>query len=151
MSADPHDVILDAGEIEVSSSDDGGDASDSEAESVLSYVAPIAHSVTLNRSKRGNAGSGMALQIAKAIADDSAKATLNNEDVDEADEEFWNQDFFKDENEEDNDSFSDGDIEDEDRVDKFDSDFNDSEGEEVLEEEPEDEEEEVSVKSEERT
>jgi hypothetical protein len=126
-SVDPHDAILDAGEIEASSSDDGGSGAESEAESACSYLAPLAHSVTLARAKRGNAGSGMAAQIARALADDKEK--LKGQPVDDADEEFWNQDFFKDGEDEgsDNESFAESDISDEDRVDKFDSDFDDDE------------------------
>ncbi len=116
--------------------------SESSVESMESYVAPLTNSVTLSRAKRSTAGSGMQQQLAKAKADDKKKAQMGP--VDEADEEFWNQEFFKDDAGDD--SFDeDEDVDEEDRVDKFDSDFNDSEDEEDdAMEQDEDEEEEGS-------
>ncbi|GMI10418.1 hypothetical protein TrVE_jg5633 [Triparma verrucosa] len=109
-----------------------GEDDDSSVESVASYVAPIQHSVTLTRKKRGNAGANLKKEISRYKGE-------VEEEVDEADEGFWNQDFFKDD---DNDSFNEDEVSDEDKVDKFDSDFNDSEEEnEEVESEPEEEEE----------
>ncbi|GMH69757.1 hypothetical protein TL16_g05234 [Triparma laevis f. inornata] len=96
-----------------------GEDDDSSVESVGSYVAPIEHSVTLMRKKRGNAGANLKKEISRYKGE-------VEEELDEADEGFWNQDFFKDD---DNDSFDENELSDADKVDKFDSDFNDSEEE----------------------
>ena len=69
-----------------------------------SYIAPLSHSVTLTRAKRGNAGSNLATEIRRFKGEQQAGA-----EVDEADKEFWEQDFFKDdEGEGEDDEFSEG-------------------------------------------
>ena len=103
---------LDAEDASVSSSS----ASSVGDSSMESYVAPLKNSVTMNRERRKKAGSNMDREIRRFKGEKEAQA-------EDGDDEFWNQEFFKSDDEE----FSEGEVDEEDRVDKFDSDFNDSE------------------------
>jgi len=121
---------MDVDEASVSSSEG------STASSLASYVEPISNSVTLKRGKRSNAGANLKLEIKRYKGEEERR----NKDGD--DEEFWNQDFFKSDDEE----FSEGELSEEDRVDKYDSDFDDSEEEEEVGGEEDEEEEEETGK-----